>query len=215
MGEHLYLAHHGIKGMKWGVRRFRNEDGSLTEAGKKRYGEDNNRNKLTLTDRQKKALMIAGASAVAVGLAVYGTHRYRQVLNDRTMKALTVEGQAIFDDSSNMYYSFGQQTRNMSLITTKTAELNNRVRAYEGSKDPIKTVADIVTKQDYLKSHKVARDLNRGRQSIYDNSRNFGTDYQFMLYNIGENPGNNPNFAPFEFDPTITLRDVIRGVKKN
>lgn len=33
-----YLAHHGIKGMKWGVRRYRNADGTLTAAGKKRYG---------------------------------------------------------------------------------------------------------------------------------------------------------------------------------
>ena len=32
-----YLAHHGIKGQRWGVRRYQNEDGSLTEAGKKRY----------------------------------------------------------------------------------------------------------------------------------------------------------------------------------
>ena len=31
------IAHHGIKGQKWGIRRFQNEDGSLTEAGKKRY----------------------------------------------------------------------------------------------------------------------------------------------------------------------------------
>lgn len=31
------LYHSGIKGMKWGIRRFQNEDGSLTEAGKKRY----------------------------------------------------------------------------------------------------------------------------------------------------------------------------------
>ena len=30
------LSHHGIKGMKWGVRRFQNKDGSLTSAGKKR-----------------------------------------------------------------------------------------------------------------------------------------------------------------------------------
>ena len=30
-----YLTHHGIKGQKWGVRRFQNEDGSLTEYGKK------------------------------------------------------------------------------------------------------------------------------------------------------------------------------------
>lgn len=33
----LYLQHHGIKGQRWGVRRYQNEDGSLTSAGKKRY----------------------------------------------------------------------------------------------------------------------------------------------------------------------------------
>jgi len=33
-----WLAHHGILGQKWGVRRFQNSDGSLTSAGKKRYG---------------------------------------------------------------------------------------------------------------------------------------------------------------------------------
>lgn len=35
------LYHWGIKGMKWGVRRYQNKDGTLTAAGKKHYGEGN------------------------------------------------------------------------------------------------------------------------------------------------------------------------------
>lgn len=34
------IYHAGIKGMKWGIRRYQNKDGSLTPAGKKRYAQD-------------------------------------------------------------------------------------------------------------------------------------------------------------------------------
>lgn len=36
------IKHHGIKGQKWGVRRYQNEDGSLTAKGKQRYGTKEN-----------------------------------------------------------------------------------------------------------------------------------------------------------------------------
>ena len=36
-----YLEHHGILGMKWGIRRFQDKNGSLTAAGKKRYDPNN------------------------------------------------------------------------------------------------------------------------------------------------------------------------------
>lgn len=41
MGTQMdYLAHHGILGMKWGVRRYQNKDGSLTKEGMKRYARE-------------------------------------------------------------------------------------------------------------------------------------------------------------------------------
>lgn len=40
MSDSVYLAHHGIKGQKWGVRKYQNPDGTLTPEGIKRYGVD-------------------------------------------------------------------------------------------------------------------------------------------------------------------------------
>lgn len=53
------LAHHGILGMKWGVRRYQNEDGSLTAAGRKRLEKADQRwakkNTDKITAKAKKA----------------------------------------------------------------------------------------------------------------------------------------------------------------
>ena len=77
-----YLAHHGIKGQKWGIRRFQNADGTRTEAGKKRYGisgasEDGRKSWVT---EHKKELMIAGGITLAVaGAAVCGGYKLNEV----------------------------------------------------------------------------------------------------------------------------------------
>ena len=50
------LQHYGIRGMKWGVRRFQQKDGSLTSQGRKRYGGEDG--------PERKKLPAAGKAAV-------------------------------------------------------------------------------------------------------------------------------------------------------
>lgn len=75
------LYHHGVKGMKWGVRRYQNKDGSLTPAGKKRYNSEPTSDTDTVEDRKRKiAKRVAiGASVVAATIAVAGgTYVYKK-----------------------------------------------------------------------------------------------------------------------------------------
>ena len=58
------LTHHGIKGQKWGIRRFQNPDGTLTAEGKRRYGTVENFNKV---QRRKKIAKQALKTAAFVG----------------------------------------------------------------------------------------------------------------------------------------------------
>lgn len=50
-----YLAHHGVKGQKWGVRRWQNSDGSLTPDGKIHYGKGNKKEAEGTTGNKPKA----------------------------------------------------------------------------------------------------------------------------------------------------------------
>lgn len=68
-----YLYHFGVKGMHWGIRRFQNQDGSLTAQGKKRYGVLSNPRTFSLKgkhseNKSSKARMSNGKKlAIALG----------------------------------------------------------------------------------------------------------------------------------------------------
>lgn len=96
------LMHHGIKGQKWGQRRFQNEDGTWTAAGKARYGDDGsaggNRgsfggraNSATNTkntpeakarsEKLKKAAKI-GAAVAGTALVAYGAYKLNKLATE-------------------------------------------------------------------------------------------------------------------------------------
>ena len=57
------LEHHGIKGMRWGVRRYQNKDGSLTPQGKKKYGK--NTGEILLKSAGTEATILVGRNVTS------------------------------------------------------------------------------------------------------------------------------------------------------
>lgn len=84
------LCHHGIKGQRWGIRRFQEEDGSLTPAGKERYSDDSDSNTKQIQNEKQdtkkntiftKRNIAIGATAAVAALAVIGYMRYKKNSN--------------------------------------------------------------------------------------------------------------------------------------
>lgn len=85
----VYLAHHGIKGQKWGKRRYQNEDGTLTAEGKKRYGTIENYKKIQRRKKIATGAAIAG-TALAVGgsILAYKRHKNKKSLENEKINIL-------------------------------------------------------------------------------------------------------------------------------
>lgn len=115
------LEHFGVKGMKWGVRRYQNPDGTLTEAGKKRYGSPENfdRAREKSKARQQKALKAAKVGALVIGsvaLASVGGVKLDAAFNSGKGLAAIKKGSAVL--------SYGLQHEGQRAISSISKLLN-------------------------------------------------------------------------------------------
>lgn len=90
-----YLEHHGIKGQKWGVRRFQNEDGSLTKEGVERYRKTPTKEGTVGFDPE---LAVAITKLAIPVLAYIGISAYAKVLKNKNHEKYKDQNDAISED---------------------------------------------------------------------------------------------------------------------
>lgn len=99
------LVHHGIKGQKWGVRRYRNEDGSLTAAGRKQYDKN-----------------LGERSTLKKGTTIYRTVGFGtkdgSQLRDKVVKELKKQGYDGMSDVAGIGggVNLGRETRQATIL---------------------------------------------------------------------------------------------------
>lgn len=118
--EYLYndsLAHHGILGQKWGIRRYQNYDGSYTQAGMKRYNkslEEYNKKDESYKEAKKAYKAGTGTEADMVNKKVARKQAKKQL--DKDYKHLK---QDKLGDQGKKLYAEGHTITSDSYVTGK------------------------------------------------------------------------------------------------
>ena len=165
-----YLYHHGIKGQKWGVRRYQNKDGSLTNAGQKRYGTSG-------SIAKKVAAGIAIAGAAALTTYALANPRTRQALLDKMKEVSPKVKDFVTENGKKAVKSLGDSAKKagkamtdaamVSVGTVAIAKLGNKLATDDNASQTVKDRNRILldTATAGINSITNANSKNNGRSS--------------------------------------------------
>lgn len=216
----MELTHHGIKGQKWGRRRFQNEDGTLTPAGKERYDDDNSpsakkksKHRLKLEEkyvskgmtpeeaeaaaakRIRTEKIVAGAAALTVAAAsAYVIAKNVRERSDRIVKSGTTLQRISTDENENLDRAF--YTSHEKRDNTKYAGMYGKQLKDSGSEAyrmKLKANQDIKV----VSRHKAAEAF----ADLYKNDPEFRSDFE----------KSNGLFKRQWLDPNAKLHDKAAG----
>ena len=155
------LMHYGVKGMKWGVRRYQNSDGTLTADGKRRYGDDIS---LRKSKHVKKQIRTAEKSG-ALKLEKIDKKVQSKLNKTKEGKAYNNVNQFLLD-ATKQAKSLGG--RGIVLNSSDAQWVNNIYKDYERKgKEILKTYADEYASETLKQLG--YKNTEKGRQWIKDN----------------------------------------------
>lgn len=176
--EELY--HWGIKGMKWGVRRYQNADGSLTSAGKKRRKEDLGsmsneelRKKINRMNNEQRYIDLTKTTSSKVSKVTDGVDRVTKIAGNTNQIYKTSKG------DKDPYGKLASQSINAVSQTSRLAKkIDNTARTNSDAKKARKKIekmsdadlAKIVERMDLERQYTRLKssDVDRGKVKVGD-----------------------------------------------
>ena len=156
-----YIAHHGIKGMKWGVRRFQNADGSLTQEGIARYGSKNiKKAKVANLDKWGKSpdtnvLYIAGYSGSGKSTTALSLSKKGDTVLHLDGYSEPGSPSSITNKKFNEYLNKKVPNWKLMKESTKSSKIKRHSKEYWDIVENFDKAIDSYAKEEYKKGNRV------------------------------------------------------------